>query len=255
MAIDLQRYWADAQPLNLLGLIKEDALLHLLNGFSYAIGAGVSVVFPIRQPPSSENMDRRDAKGDQGERQFFMPFCRAYREDGAPDEECKRFDAEVAAKFYSGELTGPTLYRCYMQLWDMTYPLWVGSRLLGVVFAGQISVYDETASWKDALGPVGDFVRWDTFNEQSPSQTRDILAQVANREMPESLRAELTRIVNEDPKHTDSNIEGLLVRWAKFQQLGTVLESLLDEALRAHDERRTGTDPLPDRCRADHPDE
>jgi signal transduction histidine kinase len=229
MAIDLQRYWADAQPLNLLRLITEDALLHLLNGFSYAIGAGVSVVFPIRQPFNGENMDRRDAKGDQGKRQFFSPFCRAYREDGASDEECKRFDAEVATQFYSGELTGPTLYRCYMQLWDMTYPLRVGSRLLGVVFAGQISVDEETASWKEALCSAGDFVRWDTFNEQSPSQTRDIIAQVVGREMPESLRAELARIVSEDPKHRDSKIEGLLARWAKFMQFGDMLQSLLNQ--------------------------
>jgi signal transduction histidine kinase len=174
-------------------------------------------------------MDRRDARGDLGERQFFLPFCRAYREDRNCDEACKRFDAEVAVKYYLGEMTGPALYRCYMQLWDMTYPLWISSRLLGVVFAGQIVVKGEEHSWRQALSEVDKFVRWGSFDEHSPSQINDVCAQTEGR-VREPLKTKLATILREDGENKNADVRTLLQRWTKFQQFGRMLESLLSQS-------------------------
>lgn len=226
MPIDLQQYWSDVQPINLLSLIDEDVLLHLLNGFSYGIGAGVSVLFPTTLPATVQNMGRRDARGDSGERQFYHPFCSLYRAQEEHDALCKDFDAGVAVKYYSNEWEEPILCRCYMQLWDMSYPLKAHGRLLGVLFAGQIIVRDENVRWRERLNTEHLTVQWDTFDPRSTCQIRDICAAIDQR-VRDPFRPNLQRIVLVDPDGKNTDLPTLLVRWEEFRQFGRMMESLL----------------------------
>ena len=228
MPIDLQQYWSAVQPVNLLGLIGEDVLLHLLNGFSYAIGAGVSALLPKSLPATVDTIERCDARGDLGERQFYQPFCRAYRNESKYDALCKRFDAGAVMKYYGNEWSEPRLYRCYMQLWEMTYPLRVGGRLLGVLLGGQIVVRDENVSWGECLKAEHVTVQWDTFDPQSGNQITDICS-VLEQEVQQPLKGELEGILREDWDGKNTDVPTLRDRWDRFCRFGRMMESLLTQ--------------------------
>ncbi len=226
MAVDWQRYLDNTRPLNLLKLMDDDVLVHLLNGFSLAIGAGVSVLFATQEPVTEDSLDRRDAKRTGEEAgTLFRPFCQQYRNHRPYNQKCLMFDRQMAMKYWTAEWTGPMLYRCHMQLWDMTFPLMVNGRRLGVLFAGQIVVKGEV-DWKQVLSAEGIPVACETLDPESRAQEEDILDCIVRRtEDPHA--SKLLEILDGVPKEDRPDVGRLIEIWRDFCAFGRMMETLL----------------------------
>ena len=117
----------------LLTLMGEEVLRHLLNGHCFSIGAGLSVLFRSDDGDEDGRTVRRiDALEDKA-KDVFYPLCKYFRQNCKYDGVCQQFDREVALRYYKAEWNGPKLYRCPLQLWDMTYPLCVRGSVIGVL--------------------------------------------------------------------------------------------------------------------------
>ena len=127
-------------PTHLLELMDREVLDHLLNGFAYKLQAGVSILYSTGNPAEETTLERIDPrKNAELARQVMHEFCRRYR-DGCPahNSRCENWDKSVALNYYRGSWSEPAVYRCHLDLWDMTYPLLVNGNVVGVLFGGQM---------------------------------------------------------------------------------------------------------------------
>ena len=138
------------QPANIIGVIDRELLVRVLESYCYPLEAGLTVYYPMRLPASRGELLRIES--EQVRKRFFFEVCGRYRGYGIKCETaCRECDERIVLKYYGGEWRGPKLYHCHLRLWDMTYPLYVGGNLLGVLFGGQIIVGNTVSDWRKAV--------------------------------------------------------------------------------------------------------
>lgn len=231
MPIDVETFREETHPPNLVRLMEEKVVQTLLNGFSYQLKAGVSVVYAKALPPSKETLRHLDVINDpELALQVAHPFCRKYRSvDTVHDDLCIDWDADLVLRYFNGAWSEPKLYRCHMDLWDMTYPLRVNGNLLGVLFAGQIIVADAVSSWEEALADVRQHVDWDSVRSKAACQTDDICRAISNGG---KTLTQYREDLKKEAKKDNVPFTELISRFRDFLEFGRMMESLLGELYR-----------------------
>lgn len=225
-----EQYKDAVNPKNILAYIDRDVLENQLNGFCYALNAGVALIYNEEMPATIHNLDRIDALGTPEQaRCFYHPFCKFYRDPGSyPNghEECKCWDNQVAMHYYSGDegWDKPVLYRCHLQMWDMAFPLCVENRLVGVLFAGQKIVVERNDKVVGPLQSIQSSVHWPNYEESSYQRQ-----EVQNALQEKVIDAQLRRTLGEklsDKTNTVSSSD-LVKSFLKFKDLGEILQKQL----------------------------
>jgi signal transduction histidine kinase/ligand-binding sensor protein len=221
--MDAARFKEASHPMHLLHLMGEDVLESLLNGFAYKLEAAVAVLFSTTKPATEKTMRRRDPVRHL---QLSHPFCQKYRTPQEQGAKCVDWDTSIALNYYKNEWAGPKLFRCPLQLWEMTYPLQVEGNLLGVLFGGQIVVDGNSVLWRNALAPIWQDVSLDPLAPPSGCQTEDILAALPREALPEHLDS-LDELVRTGDGMKKVGAEVLIERYRDFLEFGRTVESLL----------------------------
>jgi signal transduction histidine kinase len=235
--MDIRQYLRDVTPLNVLDLLYSPVLDNLLNGYSYALGSGITVVYPIAVPVTLDTLDRKDALGPDARRTFY-PLCAYWRDQAGCDREqvCIQADKREVLKYFNGDWSGPRLYRCQpLGLWDMAFPLRIEARIVGVLFGGQIVVDDVAVNWREALREYDTIVDWTTCPNQD-SQIQTVQQRITTRDIPEEQRQELLRTLHAESTQgrKEVHVDELRKRIDDFVRFGHITQQLLDELHKAH---------------------
>jgi len=229
--IDFESFINKTKPINVLELIDEKVLQHLLNGYSAALSAGLCIIFnPMAEDASLGTLKDITAFGKEVDKVFY-PLCAHYRNQKECNCEkfCRDFDKEIALKYYRGDWKGQKLYRCHLGLWDMTYPLYIGNNLVGILYGGQVVVKDGTVSWRDELSSIEDEVVWGGVPETG-NQIDDICNIIdGEKKLNIDQRDEAKRILREQSAENGKNVtvQELLGRYQEFLRFGEMVERLL----------------------------
>jgi ligand-binding sensor protein len=228
MQADVKTSSKESEPINLLYLMDETVLKNLLNGHSFAISAALSVLFKkVVEISSIEQIGRINALAEKAE-DVFYPLCKYFRSDCDCERVCQEFDREITLRYYTGDLSGPRLYRCPLQLWDMTYPLYIEGNLLGVLFAGQVVVKEDAVNWPEVLETIKDQIIWGNFTEFG-NQVEDIYNAIEEMDLGIEQKIQAKAIINEESNENGMNVsaETLLKRYKDFLEFGQMMEALL----------------------------
>jgi len=176
------------------------------------------------------------------------PFCDAYWHDPndpkLPDkhceETCKKHDRQIVLMYYEGKWNGPKLFHCLCRLWDMAYPLFVGGRLVGVLYGGQVIVTEEVKDWLVELEEIINEVVWNPFDDKEiPSksdQIKEIRAAInAMDDLSKEKKKQLRNVINKEKKK-DTSVKDLVKQYNKFKEFGETLEGVLVELYAAQAE-------------------
>ncbi len=245
----LAKYTTATHPVNIEDLIGPEALERFLVGCSSVLFVGIATYY-IKDGDATGgfgNLRRRssltDMTGPAGI-ELFHPICQRYRMDRECNGRCLKCDKEVAMKYYTGKWTGCKLYRCHLNLIDMTYPIRLNGRLLGVLFGGQIVLKSDETNWREGLQEIADGVIWDieTDSTEIPekvSQISDICKRMKS-EVPGGTKAarELIRFARDNIKDKANKryyitLEDLVSRYKLLREFGKMIEELLSEMYEA----------------------
>ena len=235
--------------MNIEDLIGPQALERFLIGCSSVLFVGIATYF-IKDGDATGgfgNLRRRssltDIAGPAGV-ELFHPICQKYRMDRECNGRCLKCDKEVAMKYYTGKWTGCKLYRCHLNLIDMTYPLRLHDRVLGVLFGGQIVLKSDESNWREGLKEIADSIVWDieTDSTEIPEKVTQIsdICKAMKREVPGGPKAarELIRFARDNIKDKQNKryyitMEGLVARFTLLREFGNMIEELLAEMYEA----------------------
>ncbi len=229
--MDVKEYLRAVTPINILDVFNESALVSLLNGYSFALGSGMTVIYSPGLHAAMETLERKDAL----ERDFLRTFnrlCAYWRDSGGcgKGETCLQADKIETMKYYSGEWSGPRIYRCQpLGLWDMSYPLVIGEQILGVLFGGQIVVTAGEVDWRASLRDYNDIVDWETCPKLDDHQ-QTLRKNIAER-VPPRQRDQMLRILESNPDVQSKNVDvdGLKKRVSDFLHFGEITQQLINE--------------------------
>jgi len=238
------------QPKNILEILSKDVLKRLLDSYRFPLKTALTVYYPERLPASMENLHWIELIEDPG---LNAPFCEAYWHkpsdpkiwDKYCEDTCKEYDKQIVLKYYEGQWNSPRLFHCHCRLWDMSYPLFAGGRLVGVLYGGQVIVTEEVEDWCAGLSDVINEVvwrpdvevDWDPFYEKEtnviPSkgnQVAVILAKTSSRtDIKQDKKTQLQAAVNIQQKDRPTFVEDLVKRYEKFKEFGKTLEGVLGD--------------------------
>ncbi len=145
MSFSLQSVIHAIEPRCLLDVLSEQLLQSLMQGFFLREGAGIALLYD--EGDESRPFQRLDPfpSGDPRLLDNFSPFCAAYRQNAVHDALCRTCDENHAREAYRSSSQQVLTYACHMGLEDICLPLFVGGRVRGVLFAGQIILNCESA--------------------------------------------------------------------------------------------------------------
>jgi signal transduction histidine kinase len=157
-------------------LMDKDQLLYFLNGFSHKLKADITISYE----DSTGVIQRLDSYNDlDDQKPFHGNFCKQYHEQCDEHKSlCLLCDESIARKYYQGIWKTPMIYNCHLGMWDMSFPLKVDNKLIGVIFAGQIIVDDDLSNLRDSLSlDFGNefFIEACTANENQISNIINII--------------------------------------------------------------------------------
>ncbi len=227
MPIDVARYRAAITPQHILELLDRSTLQHLLNGFAYKLGAGVSVLWRASSQEGVASWSAMNLMDDPAlAARVAHPFCALYRSTNDEENRCRRFDEEQAARYYAEETVNPRLYRCHAGLCDMTYPLRLDGQLLGILFGGQMVVDGTVEQIGRARPEVAAYLDLDldldgTSAHDQIDDVRRRLSAVASPGHVDALKALLA-----SSRMAITTAEGAATRFADFRDFGVTLEDL-----------------------------
>jgi len=229
-------------PINVLDLLGTSLLDNLLNGYSFALNAGITIVYPTASRVSLDSLERRDALGADARRSFH-PLCADWRNpDGCGQElQCINTDKEVALAYCTGQLSDPRLYRCKpLGLWDMSFPLRIDGQIVGVLFGGQVIVRDTDVKWHEALQKHSQFVDWATCPD-TDTQIDTVLNVIASQCVPQNVKSKLVNTLQKANAPDGQNISLLEFqqRVEDFLRFGEMTQGLLNEL---HEARKTAAE-------------
>lgn len=248
----LTRYTTATHPANIEDLIGTEALERFLVGCSSVLVVGIATYY-IKDGDVSggfRNLMRRSSLTDMAGltgNALFHPICLQYRLDREGNGRCLMCDKEVAMKFYTGAWKGCKLYRCHLNLIDMTYPLTLNGRVLGVLFGGQIVLRPDETNWREGLKEIAESIIWDmkTDSAEMPERVTQIsdICKAMKTDVPGGPKAarELIRFVRDNAKDKKNKdyyltMEGLVARFKLLREFGKMIEELLVEMYEAKKE-------------------
>jgi signal transduction histidine kinase len=241
--MNVVRYLRAITPINVLDLLGISLLESLLNGYSFALNAGITIVYPTEPTVSLDSLHRQDALGAEARRSFH-PLCAYWRnpEEGCgQDHQCTDADKEVALRFSLGEFRGPRLYRCKpLGLWDMTFPLTIDGRIIGVLFGGQVIVRDGEVNWREALRNHEPIVDWGSCPDMDihfDAIEKAIESQCVEDDL--KLRLLDTLDVARGSNGSNISLQEFLQRVEDFLRFGAMTQGLLNEL---HEARKTAAE-------------
>lgn len=220
-------------PKNMFVLIDEEVLEALLKGYSAALKAGVAIYYPTEANITSIDSFRYYIPWKKSE-ELFHPFCKRYRSIESHNKACLRFDKRITMKYYKKDWNGPKLYHCHLGMWDMAYPIEVGGKIVGILFAGQTIATDGNIKWADELKDIKDDVVWDIFspNKEIPKeghQAKDIEEIIKGKVEPRYCK-DLMKGIDEGLSGRETvDVAELEDRYKRFKEFGEMMQGLLDE--------------------------
>jgi signal transduction histidine kinase/ligand-binding sensor protein len=236
--MNVKKYLRDVTPVNILDVFEESTLEDLLNGYSYALGSGITVMFATELPATMMNLKRKNALNDDYFR-TFNPICMKWRkEEGGCNQEkfCQNADERVAMRYYKGIWDRPRLYRCEpLGLLDMGYPLRIDGGIVGVLFGGQILMQDVKINWRDELKDYGDLVDWKSHPEKDNQfqAVKKVIIDSTDESQRKIMLESLTE--NEPDIWKTVDVQGLKKRIDDFLRFGKNTQTLIAELHSARD--------------------
>jgi signal transduction histidine kinase len=146
--LDLEKYRLALHPANIFLVLPKPIIEQMIRGFLHKIRKGVTLLwseYDFEHGASIIQDERLDPfdYSNPDDRAFFNKVCWEYRR-ACGVAKCQACDLRVAREYASGTRTGSKPYGCWLGMDDLVYPLRLGSRICGVLFAGQI-VPDDNA--------------------------------------------------------------------------------------------------------------
>lgn len=233
---------------NIRSVAQDELVLrNLLAGYSAALSAGIAIYYSIEEPTYTNcaKLEFISSGETQEERlKCFHPICERYRAYKTQDKKCIEFDKEITMKYYEEDWEKPTLYRCHLNIWDMTYPIKVDDVLLGVLFAGQIVAKKGDVEWKVVLKEIKDNTKyqvlWDANDRviripERADHIKDVKKAISS-EADADNKDELIEFAENDPKGKNSDPKEIASRFKDFIRFGEMLSSLLKDLYAARKE-------------------
>ena len=238
--MDISSYLNELKPLNVLNLVDMQVLTNLLNGYSYALGSGITLLYPVSGEMTIDKLRRIDALGDEARRSFH-PLCSYWRDSAGCNKEsfCVEADRRAAMKYFDRTWRGGLrLYRCEpLGLWDMTFPLSIDEHVVGVLFGGQSIVENTERNWRDDFKQLDQWVDWASCPEgNNHSETIDGV--IESSDVSGVHKSNLRRILAmRDTKQY--RINELKEKIEHFRRFGENMQALLIEL---YDARKTAAE-------------
>ncbi len=226
--LKIETYIAKTYPTNIFCIINDDIIQSLLNGYSYAQMAGVSIVFPRTRPATVDSLDRRDSLGGNAPIAFY-PLCQYCRQISGQNVTCFESYYSISMKYLNNEWTRPKLYRCPLQMWEMAYPLHIAANTVGVLFSGPVIVENAQVNWRKVLAEVEQQVDWDSLPNVG-NQIADIFGAIDTRLcLPDNQSQTLKSFFLRDPMNARKAImsDTLVSQYQRFLQFGLIMQDLL----------------------------
>ena len=157
------------QPQNILDVIDQPLLESFLRGYNNYTLSGVAIYYLKRNNipsiPDEEIICINPSSGDLNNRRNYHPFCNYYRNICNQEAKCIQFDKTIVKKYVLEKGRQPLLYCCHMQMWDMSYPIWINNSLYGVIFAGQVltELQAKSTDWRSAFKEISEYVDYGTI--------------------------------------------------------------------------------------------
>jgi signal transduction histidine kinase len=236
--MDVKQYLQQVTPYSVTQLLPNKALRSFLDGYSFALRLGITVLYPKGLPLSPDSIDYTNAWGPKIY-EAYHPLCATWRHDPGCAKEgcCLTADREEAWRYFGGTLRSPRIYRCKpLGLWDMSYPLTCDGAVIGVLLAGQAIVEsDAPVVWRTALGEHAQIVDWETCHPEQDVQTETIAHLIDNLALSATVRNKLLDNLRPPQTHERHNlsIEEFVRRIDEFLGFGKMLQNLLDELYKA----------------------
>lgn len=223
-------YLRKVTPLNVLDLLDTHVLDNLLNGYSFAIKSGMAIVYPTAQSVSLDTLERKDALGTDVH-DTFHPICSYWRDAESCNMEshCIQADKHETLKYFNGNWSGPRLYCCQLlKLWDMSFPLIVEKRIVGVLFAGQIIVDGSSINWRKELNAYYKIIDWTTCPD-CDEPIGAIKRVIDTYNIPKEHKTKLLEFLHSEK----ISIDEFKKRVEDFLRFGEITQGLLNELYKA----------------------
>lgn len=137
-------------PTRIMGEVIEERILQsLMQSFYLRECRELIMLDSIADPhnPHTYSFERlHPFDGDEDNRKYFHPFCKAFREVEQCDRLCEHCDESRARALLQSPLhTEAQSYSCHIGLTDLVYAIHLANKPRGVLFAGQ-----RVPSWDEA---------------------------------------------------------------------------------------------------------
>lgn len=252
------------QPINILDVIDQEPLERLLDSYCVLPRRAIAIYYPIKlstteRCPITQNdliflmlSDNFDPKRLEP---MNFPFCWKLWGICPKKDFCEKWDKAIVMRYYDDYWSGPKLFHCYMWLWEMTYPLYAGGRLVAVLYGGQMvvkesEIWQKENNWCDILKEIELEVVWrpdENIEGDSKSEKTDQIGRIcgeidSNKEIlfdKESLKILLRKTIELDKENLkkllkvldldEGNLKELLQKEMKLG--GKDLKELLRRAM------------------------
>ena len=170
------------------------------------------------------------------------PICKYFRVDYKHLSRCELCDKLIALKYFKGEWKTPKLYHCFLQLWDMAFPIYLDKdKIIGVLFSGQDIVMRGSIHWPTALQEIyNDYVELNPSDisrvktDEKSNQVEDIKKairkEVVEKKYQDIILEKLDEIISEQQADFSVSTERLIEHFKGFMDFGTMVEGLLQVA-------------------------
>ena len=228
-------------PIHLLEIIGKELLRNFIRGYTNSIFSGVSCYYlktSCEEIPSKEsdlefvNTENHD-KGEEGHKgKQLHPYCTYYRFGCEQKKHCDSFDRQIVLEYYDNPQKGPMIYPCHRGLIDMTFPLRIGSRLVGVLFCGQIILKDSESdiNWGAFcnLKDIQEYINWTYITTRNKVGNQSLtINDIIDRD---------TNLIDHQKKELKETITGnriapdtLAERFNDFRKFGEITQQLLEQ--------------------------
>ncbi|HPG41617.1 MAG TPA: ATP-binding protein [bacterium] len=235
--LENKSFFEKTQPIYIFEIINQDILKRLLDSYRFPLQTSLTVYYSKILPATFDTVKWLELKDRKEEMRLNSPICYCFRQDKPKYEKiCKQCDIEITLKYYNKEWTEPKLFHCHLNLWEMTYPIFVQDLLIGIIYGGQVIVTENPDDWNKELKKYKKNVVWAPLKniqtQELPSksnQIEEIIAAIKKVPKIKNNNIKKDKLLNliEEEKNKKINIEMLLERFKKFIEYGRTIEELL----------------------------
>lgn len=237
--IDINSYLKDITPINVLDIIGMDVLKNILNGYSYALESGITVIYTDNIPIDKSKLKRIDAL--EGEAlKTYQKICAHWRDpnDCNMNDYCSKCDNNEAFLYFEKKWDGLRIFRCTpLSLWEMTYPITINNNVIGVLFVGQMIVNHSRFNWRKEFSDINldNHIDWSTLNNEEDNHLDTVRLQIQQENnIPPKSKEDLLKIFDAKNQElvegfTFLGIHDFKMRILKFVDFGRMMQELISE--------------------------